>query len=369
MRKKVELITLQRVPNYGSVLQAYATQKIIEKYGFECEIINYFPDRMRIKSMLRRIKDKNEKFKNSLLLRTIARIIILPSYFVRFSSFKKFYKYLNMTNYEYHSNNEIKNNLPIADIYCTGSDQVWNSEWNEGIDKALFLDFVPKNKRKIAYAASFGKSELQKNEIEETKQLLKKYDRISLREKSGVDICKQMGFENTINVLDPTLLLSGDEWGKISSNRYVNQNYILVYNLNRNKKIDKYAENLSKKTGLKIFYLSYQLHEFYKKGKMICNPIVEDFLSLVKNAKYVITDSFHATAFSINFNVDFIIVYPEKYSTRLQNILELLDLENRVAENENDMDIIKIKIDYKKVSKIMLSIRQKSLEWLKNSLE
>ena len=78
------------------------------------------------------------------------RIIIIPSYIKRFSSFKKFYRYLNQTKREYHSNEEIKKDLPIADIYCTGSDQVWNSEWNEGIDKALFLDFVPDNKKKVA---------------------------------------------------------------------------------------------------------------------------------------------------------------------------------------------------------------------------
>ena len=102
---------------------------------------------------------------------------------------------------------------------------------------------------------------------------------------------------------------------------------ILVYNLNRNEKIDNYAKNLSKKTGLKIKFLSYQLHEFYKNGKIYCNPQVEDFLALIDNAKYVITDSFHATAFSINFNTQFIIVYPGKYSTRLQSILEILNLE------------------------------------------
>ncbi len=368
-KKKVELITLQRVPNYGSVLQAYATQKTLEKLGYEVEIINYFPERMSIKAMLRRIKNKNNKLKKSLLLRTIARIIILPSYLIRFSSFKKFYKNLNMTKYEYHSNEELKENIPTADIYCTGSDQVWNAEWNEGIDKALFLDFVPTNKRKIAYAASFGKPQLSAEEIDLTKDYLQKYNKISLREKSGVEICEKLNIKNTTNVVDPTLLLIGKEWRKISSNKYKNRKYILVYNLNRNKKIDKYAENLSKVKGFPILYLSYQLHEFYKKGKMICNPIVEDFISLIDNAEFVISDSFHATAFSLNLNKQFIIVYPEKYSTRLQNILELLDLEDRVAKDENDLSVIEKRINYEKTSKELDKIRNKSFEWLKKSLE
>ena len=224
------------------------------------------------------------------------------------------------------------------------------------------------DKKKIAYAASFGKNKLEENEIDETKKYLSRYDAISLRELSGVEIVKSLGINNSINVVDPTLLLNGNEWRKISSNKYSEDKYILVYNLNRNKKIDKYAENLSQKTGLKIRFLSYQFHEFYKKGKIMCNPKVEDFLSLIDNAQYVITDSFHATAFSLNFNTQFIIVYPGKYSTRLQSILEITGLENRVAKDENDLSIVSEKIDFEKVNKIIDEERKHSLEWLKNAL-
>lgn len=370
MAKKVEVITLQRVPNYGSVLQAYATQKAIENLGFEAEIINYFPERMHKKAMLRRIKDKNSKFKKSLLLRTLARIIILPSYYIRFKIFDNFVNNkLKMTKKEYQSNIELKKDLPNADIFCTGSDQVWNSGWNEGIDEALFLDFVPNNKKCIAYSASFGKKELEEWEKDKTKELLQKYEDISLREKSGVEILNKLGIKDSAHVVDPTLLLNGKEWRKISSNKFKNEKYILVYNLNRNKKIDNYAKNLSKKTGLKVKYLSYQLHEFYKYGKMYCNPQVEDFLALIDNAKVVITDSFHATAFSINFNTDFVIVYPKKFSTRLQSILELTNLENRVAKDEKDLEIFDNKIEYKKVNKIIENERKKSLEWLEGTLK
>lgn len=368
--KKVELITLQNVPNYGSVLQCYATEQTIKKMGYDIETINYLPERMAKIGMLKNIKNKTKKLEKSLLLRTIARIVIYPSYILRFRTFNKFRnKYLNMTKKVYKNYNDILADTPIADIYCTGSDQVWNSEWNDEIDKALFLGFAPDNKRKIAYAASFGKKELQKKEIKETKKMLERYDRISLRESSGVDIVDSLGIKGSINVVDPTLLLTGDEWRELSSNRYNSKKYILVYNLNRNKKIDNYARNLSEKTGLKIVYLSYQLHEFYKKGKMTCNPKVEDFISLIDNAEYVITDSFHATAFSLNLNTQFVIVYPGKFSTRLQSILKLLDLENRVASNEDDLSVIENEIDYKKVNKKMKEMREKSLTWLKESLD
>lgn len=150
--------------------------------------------------------------------------------------------------------------------------------------------------------------------------------------------------------------------------KYIDENYILVYNLNRNKKIDKYAKNLSKKTGLKIKYLSYQLYEFYKKGKMYCNPKIEEFLDLIDNAKYVISDSFHATFFSLNFNKEFIILYLGKYSMRLQNGFKILNLENRVAQDENDMSVINNEIDFSKINSIIDEERKKSIKWLKDSL-
>lgn len=366
--KKVEVITLHRIVNYGSVLQAYATQESIKKLGYDVEFIDYYPERMHMFGMLKRIKNKSEKFKKSFILRNIARIIIFPSYVKRFSVFKSFIKNkLNLSKITYLNEQQLRDNLPVADIYCTGSDQVWNSEWNEKIDKVFFLDFDIGNRKKIAYSASFGKKELDNDEIEITRELLSKYNAISLREQSGVDILTSLGLKGT-NVVDPTLLLNGEEWRKISSNKFKKDDYILVYNLNRNKRIDKYAENLSRKTGLKVRFLSYQFHEFYKKGKISCNPKVEDFLALIDNAKYIVTDSFHGTAFSLNFNKNFIIVYPEKFSTRLQSILNLLGLENRVAKDETDLEISDRNIDYENINKILAEERKKSLDWLKGAL-
>ncbi len=367
--KTVGIITLHRVVNYGSVLQTYALQEKVKELGYIPEVIDYYPERLTKLGMLKRIKNKGEKYKKSIIIRNLARIVIIPSYLKRFNMFFGFLKkYIKMTNKIYKDEESINNEAFNYDIYCTGSDQVWNSGWNEKIDHPYFLTFAPDDKRKIAYAASFGKKELYPNEIEETKKMLSRYDEISVREKTGVDIVNSLGIKNVKNVVDPTLLLSGDEWRKISSQKYNGKNYILVYNLNRNKKIDNYAEELSKKTGLKIIYLSYQLHEFYKKGKMACNPKVEDFISLIDNASYVISDSFHATAFSLNLNKQFIIVYPGKYSTRLQSILELLNLENRVANDEKDLSIINNKIDYEIVNKKMELMRKESMDWLKQAL-
>lgn len=364
-KKKIEVITLHRIVNYGSVLQAYATQYILNKKGNNVEFIDYYPERMHMLGMLKRIKNKSDFLSKNLFARTAARIIMLPSYVQRFMVFKKFIKkYLNTTQKIYMTEEEIEKDIPEADIYCTGSDQVWNTGWNEKIEYPFFLKFAPNNKKCISIAASFGKSELERWEIEETKKLLSKYSDISTRELSGVNIIKELGFNNVINILDPTLLLNGEEWSKIASNKYENQDYIFVYNLNRNKNIDNYVQKLAKEKKLKVYYVSYCLHEFYKKGKMKCNVKVEDFLALIKNAKYVVTDSFHATAFSINFNTQFMIVFPEKYSTRVKSILEITKLESRIVKNPNDISLSDEKIDFKEANDILSRKREEANKYI-----
>ena len=259
--KKVDIITLHRVVNYGSVLQTYALQEKIKEKGFEVETIDYYPERLHLFGMLKRLKNKKEILRKNPIVRFGAQCVIFPSYVQRFSMFKKFLKkYIKMTDKTYYNKEELEKNIPQADIYCTGSDQVWNSEWNEKIEYPFFLDFVPDDKKRISYAASFGKKSLVPEEVEETRRLVNKYQYLSMREISGVDILKKLGRNDGINVLDPTLLLNKKEWLKIASSKYNSKNYVLMYNLNRNKKIDKYVEKLAREKNLDIYYISYNLH-------------------------------------------------------------------------------------------------------------
>ncbi len=367
--KKVGVITLHRVTNYGSVLQTYALQETIKKLGYDVEIIDYRPHRITMMGMLKGLKNKKSILQKSLIIRTGVRIIMIPSYVLRFKCFSKFiHKYLKITKKMYKKESEIIEEDFDYDIYCTGSDQVWNSDWNEKFDGPFYLNFVDDKHKKISYAASFGRENLEKWEEKETKKWLSRYSFISVRELSGIEILKRLGITECACVLDPTLLLNNNEWNKLSSSKFNGKKYILVYNLNRNKKIYKYAENLSKKTGLPVKYISYQLHDFYKYGRMYCNIDVEDFLSLIFNATYVVTDSFHGTAFSINLNKQFIIIFPDKFSTRIKSILKLTGLENRIAKDEFDLDIVNNIIDYDKVNNIISNEREKSIKWLNESL-
>ena len=155
----------------------------------------------------------------------------------------------------------------------------------------------------------------------------------------------------------------------MASEKYKNKKFIFVYNLNRNKKIDKYVEKLAKEKGLEIYYVSYALHEFYKKGKMKCNVKVEDFLSLLKYAQYVVTDSFHATAFSINFNTQFMILFPEKYSTRVESILKVVGLEDRIVKNCEDISLSEQFIDFKNANEKLDAERSKAMKYINKMLE
>ncbi len=365
---KVALITLHRIVNFGSVLQAYATQKILENLGQKVEIIDYIDERMTMLGMLKRLKTKKKILKNPIVC-LFAQLVMLPSYLKRFHVFGGFLKrHINLTVTKYHSFEEIQNNVPVADCYCTGSDQVWNSEWNEKIDKVFFLGFVPKNKPCFAYAASFGKKKLENWEIPETRALLQKYFAISCRENAGTEILASLGISSE-QVLDPTLLLNSDDWKKVASKRFANQKYVFVYNLNRSTRIDEVASQLSKEKNIPIYTVSYCYHEvFSRKGKVFVCPEVEDFLSLIANADTVVTDSFHATAFSVNFGRNLYVVYPENFSSRLSSIIELLGLNHRVVYENGERDINRLPIDYTLVQQRLNHERQKSISFLERCI-
>ena len=189
--KNVTIITLQNVRNYGSVLQALATQYILKKMGCNVDFINY--NKNGKFSYMDRTKSFSEG--KGLVAKIIYPFILIPSFIKEDKVFKKFIKtHLNQQEKEYCCIDDFKDFPITSDIYCTGSDQTWNSGWNNGILPELFLKFVPNEVKKISYAASIGKARLDDWEVEETKALLSRYQYISVREASAKDIIeKQLG--------------------------------------------------------------------------------------------------------------------------------------------------------------------------------
>lgn len=358
--RSVSLITLHRSANYGSVLQALATQIVLERMGYDVTVIDYYAPRNSVFGMLRGLRHKKPILEKNPFVLLAARAILLPSYLKRRRNFNLFIeRNLNLSRKTYYSNRELASDVPEADLYVTGSDQVWNSEWNGGIDEALFLAFAPEGSRCVSFSASFGKINLEGGEISRTRELLDRYDGITVREDTGVEIVRSLGLEAT-QILDPTLLLSSKDWkGWISAKR-PRGDYILMYNINHNAPLDRFVRGLSEKTGLPVYYVSYQLHDCFKHGRMRCCVPVEEFLSLIANARYVVCDSFHCAAFSVNFNRDFAIVPPERFGTRLESFMRVVGLEGRIV-CEDDIDVFDETIDWQIVNSRLDAERLRSL--------
>lgn len=360
---KIDIITLHRAQNYGSVLQAFALQKQIEKLGHQASILDYYPERYTNKGLLKRLKNKSRRFKNPLVL-LIAKLLIYPSYLRKGIQFNKFMHYLNLEKPSFATNEEGMGRFTDADAYCAGSDQIWNSLWNEGVEKALFLDFVPKGKLCLSYAASIGLSNIPANEIDETKLLLDKFEFLSLREDKGVELVRELGRTDAVQCLDPTLLMSKEEWSLYADDSYKGKEYVLTYNLHHDPEIDKCAKAIASKYRLQIRNISYNWHDIVRHGHLDWCPTVEGFLGLIKNAKYVVADSFHATAFSIIFEKPFVVITPEVASSRLSSLLKMLELDDYNINKFTSLKVIEQPIDYIRVKSIIATKQRESISFL-----
>lgn len=350
---KAAVITLHSVCNYGTQLQVYATQEKLKQYFNDVVFIDYRrPDTYGIKLL--------KTFTKGNILKVLAILPTLIYWKHNFGGFQK--KYLNITKKKYLKLEDFDNFEDIADIYFSGSDQVWNTGWNNGVIPPFYLSFVPNNKPKYSYASSFGKARLDEKEIKEVKGYLEQYKSISVREESGLEIVKeQLDIKDAIRILDPTLAMPASFWRGLKPKSKIKEEYILIYNLNRSKEFDEYAEKLAKKTGLKLYRFCTRLDQIFRNGKSIIMPDILEFITLIDNAKFVLTDSFHATAFAMNLNTEPICIYPNNYSGRLSNFLKLVNSEQKHAKNYEDLDVMDRHVDFENVNKI-LDIERKKVD-------
>lgn len=365
---KIDIITLQNVRNYGSALQAYATQKIFEQLDWHPFFFNYYKEKKRISFITR---SKSYIQGNGLLKKLLKVCLLLPTFMKQdyvFGDFLK--KYLNIIPLKVSSEKDFKKLSLDADIYCTGSDQTWNSGWNNGILPPLFLSFAPKGKKCIAYAASFGKTKLDDWEKEKTKLLLSRYSAISVREASAVKIVKDLNLGlSAIHVLDPTLQLNRHFWRKLSKPvKY--KRYCFLYQLNHNPDFDKFAMQFAHNKGLKLLRWCNRYDQIrLPADEKIIIPKVEDFISFIDHSDFVLTDSFHCTAFSCNLNKQFLAIYPNNYSSRIASLLELLHLIDRHIEKLDINEYLnKAEIDFTVSNNILEKERQKGISFLRSAL-
>ncbi|WP_445737052.1 polysaccharide pyruvyl transferase family protein [Mariniflexile sp.] len=366
---KIKTITCHEVYNHGASLQEYALLKHLEFLGHEAETIHYKPPYLSNHFNLWRIS--NDRY-NNIVLKLAYLVLKLPSRLKSLKRKREFddfsLKFIKSTKKLYRSNEELKLDVPEADAYICGSDQIWNSFFENGKDPAFYLDFVPDNKLKISYAASFAIDKLEDHLKEFVKEKVSRLNHISVRELSGKSILEDLGIERAHQVLDPVFLLEPTEWESLIPIQKKTKKYIFIYDFDSNSLIKQMAENLKKRYGWEIISVN-ELIKYTDRNYFLEGPI--KFLYLVKNAEFVISNSFHAVAFSIIFEKDFVVFNRyDKINTRMRDLLSNLALDNLLIMSEDMVKDHELnKIDYTLVQKkLNLSIKS-SKEFLMEALK
>ena len=378
--KKVGLVAVSN-NNYGSQLQTFAMHFVLNKIGVDNEVIKYKQDRTR---QLKRLF--NPSFL-SIKGKAIARDAICKIRYPKISSgfkernaeFERFKTKNIIYSPTITSRERLEDYIKKYDGVVLGSDQVWHPA---NLEMDYFtLSFVPSDIPKIAYAPSFGVSDIPTGQLESTKSFLRRIDAISVRESKGAEIVNSLIKRDVPVVCDPTALLSSTDWDCIRRpNRYSTEKYIFCYFLGNNPKHREFAERVKALTGFKIIALQH-MDEFVK-GDLSFGDIVpfdegpDDFVSLIADASIVLTDSFHGTMFSIYYHKNFFTF--SRFSgaalagtnSRIVSILNQLDIQDRLLTAlENPEDVIDRNIDWDEVDKKLDTIRSSSMSYLMSSLE
>ena len=361
--KKILILTRHAYPNYGSILQAHSLQLFLENNGFEAKILNY--QNKPEKSWRQGFSSlKNSKMNQGFIKKAIYLLIQIPNFYIMDKYFSKFREsLLNMTQ-EYNSIEELEKADLMTDILCTGSDQVWNTI-NQKLDPVYFWNFIDsRDKKIISYGSSLGTNNVPNPIKEEMKHYLKKFNNISVREKSGYEILKGMGI-NSETVVDPVMLMTEDYWQKFSNSNIVEKNYILVYQLHDNQLFTKCLNTIKDNNPeLRLIRLSPDLKslKYGKECRVLLHP--KEFLSYLKKADFIVTDSFHGTVFSLIFKKRFATILPPKNDARNRDLLKLFNLEDRIINSQDNVGSVNEVIDFNNVSKVMQSLREDSINKL-----
>lgn len=357
----IKVITRHAPSNYGSLLQAIATQDVLRRMGHTCQIIDYVRgDEQGLKGVLTALKHK-ALWDNNVIKRVLYIMVRYPLDKLAELNFKRMRSHVLSLTSRCSTKEELE--TLKADVFMTGSDQVWGSTACGTFDSAYFLTFV-KNGKKIAYAASFGETSFSDEIKREYKEMLKKYDAITVREDVAVEMLQCWGIGCSGQVLDPTLLLSGKDWDQYVSGM-IEKKYVLVYQIHNDEVLNDYAKRFAKHVKMPLLRVSPSLHQIVRGGKLEYLPRIGRFLSLIKNCTFMVTDSFHGTAFALNYNRQFIEVLPNnKTTSRNLSLLRMTGLEDRIITNYQDFSIAQTPIDYPRVNGIIEKERKKSIQKL-----
>ena len=357
--------------NYGQILQCYALQKYLRDKGHDAYLIRYDPRKDRISTPLwekiQKILNPVElyKFLSFRLLKQKRKMVDVREkknntrYFNVFRS-----KYIIQSEKIYYYYNELVEDPPAADAYIVGSDQVWNTfgvPINVSLNriKAFLLNFGNSTIKRIAYAASFGKEKLDRDSIEIFTSLLQKFDYISVREKSGLDICKKCGIDHAEWVPDPTLLLDVDVYRTLYKDEPVikpDKPYCFLYILKNEFSISiQSIYDWADKKGIDVIYITgNSKQDTYRKTY----STVPEWIYLIEHAEYVITNSYHCSIFSLLFKKKFGVISLKGennmgMNNRFDSLFQWFEIEERFIDS--DFNVINKEINWELVSSVLQS--------------
>ncbi len=360
---KIGLITYHFVLNYGAFMQAWALQNHLIKKGFSVEIIDYKPAHLEKGGGL--FFPRNKKDIIIIIYKVALNFKYLLGFFSSFraclaTTFRKAQKdEFCLSKKSYFSSKDLKDISKNYDIIICGSDQIWNASKQNGIDEAYFLNFVNSECRTISYAASFGRPFIEKEYRQSIERLINKIDYISVREKSGVNLVNNLGSKKAIQAVDPTLLLEYDYSNAIKPSLDVDT-YAFSYTLRSQefaKKVNTFIESTE---SIKIYTM-----QKLKKSKITPSPF--EWIGYFKYAKYITTNSYHGTIFSIIFNKPFIFVSLEgqkaAFNDRTNSLLEVLGMKDRILSGYNEAAISQLiskEINWEEINLKLKGLRKKS---------
>lgn len=373
--KRIGIITIHNSPSYGGSLQSFALWKYIDELGYDCEIIDLYRPYQKEYIKSKKFKFKRKKRSIFHLLKKYIKILLrrndkhfsnlAKAKFDEFNSSIKFSR-------PYYGLDDLYMDPPKYDIYITGSDQVWNPEQPYHIEP-YFLTFAPDNARKISYASSIGITELYDDERNDFKKWLSSYFAISVREKQAKDLLKTFIEKEIYQVSDPTFLLDIETWKSLSIHPNINDPYLLLFPLENNPLLTNYAIKLCKESGLKLFILN-MLQPDNNEYISVKDAGPREFIGFIEKAEMVITDSFHASVFSIIMGTKNFYVYISKDNNKGSRIINLLKTY-KIDDHLLNPDLLETydqlnfrKIDKDAILRILLKEQKYSREFLMNQL-
>lgn len=362
---KIGIITYHRSQNYGAQLQAYASRMALNKMGYEADVLdcNTIGDAPLFEWHFHSLRAIIGSFKYNLL-----RLLFDRKRIKRFRNFSE-----NMIGISSPclSQEDLRKKVEELDYVITGSDQVWNPQICEG-QTCFFLDFPIKSWKKIAYAPSFGVSDYTQAEVEKYIPLIEDIKHLSVREERGREIIKKYTGRNAKIVVDPTMLLTKEDWNKITkSSKY--KKYIFYFTiLDEQSGTDALVKQIAKERNLEIVRIGGVRDILEKDYVNARESGPQEFLGLVRDADFVVTSSFHGTVFSILFEKQFLCVLNNNNrNSRMETLTNFLGLSNRLVYNPSEYNYKDAfnKIEYSKVIDLLKEKRIESLSFFKESIK